>query len=175
VLSPRTQGVIGATDIARCSMNLSSDTVRRDAAFGEFVAEGIRRAQVAAQLLSFELPMAVVLAAPDAVERMTAPLRAAGCTFALNDFTGQEAGFEIAKRLGIGSSRSTAPSSVASRATRRPWRVMTIQQRCKSLGLRTICMQVESAETPTRCAAFTSITCRLRHGCTAAAYMSRGS
>jgi Amt family ammonium transporter len=129
-------------------MNLSSDTVRRDAAFGEFVAEGIRRAQVAAQLLSFELPMAIVLAAPDAVERTTAPLRAAGCAFALNDFTGQEAGFEIAKRLGIGFVK--IDGSIIGRITRDAEamaRVMTIQQRCKSLGLRTICMQVESAET----------------------------
>ena len=144
----RARQASGATGVLRCSMNLSSDTVRRDSAFGEFVVEGIRRAQAAPQLLSFELPVAVVLAAPDAVERMTAPLRAAGCTFALNDFTGQEAGFEVAKRLGIGFVK--IDGSIIGRITRDAEamaRVMTIQKRCRSLGMRTICMQVENAET----------------------------
>ena len=144
----RARQASGATDIPRCSMNLSSDTVRRDAAFGEFVAQGIQRAQARGELLSFELPMMVVLAATDAVERMIAPLRAAKCTFALNDFTGQEAGFEIAKRLGIGFVK--IDGSVIGRLTRdaeAKARVMTIQQRCRELGMRTICMQVESGET----------------------------
>ena len=94
--------------------------------------------------------MAVVLAAPDAVDRMSLPLRGAGCTFALNDFTGQEAGFEIAERLGIafvkidGSIIGRIPRDVDAMA-----RVKTIQQRCRSLDMRTICMQVESAETLT--------------------------
>jgi len=144
----RARQATGARDVPRCSMNLSSDTVRRDAAFGEFVAEGIRRTQAPAPHLAFELPMAVVLAAPEAVERMTAPLRSAGCTFALNDFTGQEAGFEIARRLGIGFVK--IDGSIIGRITRDAEamaRVMTIQQRCRALGMRTICMQVESAET----------------------------
>ena len=138
----------GATDIPRCSMNLSSDTVRRDVAFGTFVAEGIQRANVRPELLSFEFAMLAVLAATDAVERMIAPLRAAGCTFALNDFTGQEAGFEIAKRLGIGFVK--IDGSIIGRLTRdaeAKARVMTIQDRCRTLGMRTVAMQVESAET----------------------------
>jgi EAL domain-containing protein (putative c-di-GMP-specific phosphodiesterase class I) len=138
----------GATDIPRCSMNLSSDTVRRDVAFGSFVAEGIQRANVRAELLSFEFAMLAVLAATDAVERMIAPLRAAGCSFALNDFTGQEAGFEIAKRLGIGFVK--IDGSIIGRLMRdaeAKARVMTIQDRCRKLGMRTIAMQVESAET----------------------------
>ena len=144
----RARQASGATDIPRCSMNLASDTVRRDPAFGEFVAQGIQRAQVRADLLQFEFPMLVVLAATDAVERMIAPLRASGCNFALNDFSGQEAGFEIAKRLGLGYVK--IDGSVIGRITRdaeAKARVMTIQQRCRAMGLRTICMQVESPET----------------------------
>jgi EAL domain-containing protein (putative c-di-GMP-specific phosphodiesterase class I) len=135
-------------DIPICSMNLSIDTIRRDAAFGEFVAQGIQRAQVRADLLSFELPTAVVLAATDAVERMTAPLRAAGCNFALNDFTGQEAAFDIARRLGIGFIK--IDGSIIGRITHdaeAKARLMTIQQHCRALEIRTIAMQVESAET----------------------------
>jgi EAL domain-containing protein (putative c-di-GMP-specific phosphodiesterase class I) len=138
----------GTPDIPRCSMNLSIDTIRRDTAFGEFVAQGIQRAQAPAELLAFELPTAVVLAAADAVERMVAPLRAAGCTFALNDFTGQETGFDIAKRLGIGFIK--IDGSIIGRVTREAEakaRLMTIQQRCQDLGMRTVCMQVESDET----------------------------
>jgi EAL domain-containing protein (putative c-di-GMP-specific phosphodiesterase class I) len=144
----RARQASGAADIPRCSMNLSIDTVRRDTAFGEFVAQGIQRAQARAELLSFELPTAVVLAAADTVERMTAPLRAAGCTFALNDFTGQEAGFEIARRLGIGFIK--IDGSIIGRITHdaeAKARVMTIQQHCRVLDIRTIAMQVESAET----------------------------
>ena len=144
----RARQASGATEIPRCSMNLSPDTVRRDTAFGDFVAQGIQRAQVRADLLQFEFPMLVVLAATDAVERMIAPLRAAGCNFALNDFSGQEAGFEIAKRLGIGYVK--IDGSVVGRITRdaeAKARVMTIQQRCRAMGMRTICMQVESPET----------------------------
>jgi len=144
----RDRQAIGATEIPRCSMNLSIDTVRRDTGFGDFVAQLIQRAQARGDLLAFELPTAVVLAATDAVERMTAPLRAAGCAIALNDFTGQEAGFEIARRLGIGFVK--IDGSIIGRITRDAEamaRVMTIQQRCSSLGLRTICMQVESSET----------------------------
>ena len=157
----RAKHASGATGIAPCSMNLSSDTVRRDTAFGEFVVEGIRRAQVPAHLLSFELPMAVVLAAPDAVERMTAPLRAAGCTFALNDFAGQEAGYEMAKRLGIGLVK--IDGSIIGRITRDAEamaRVMTIQQRCSSLGLARSACRSKAPRRSRRCAAFVPITCR---------------
>ena len=144
----RDRQAIGATEIPRCSMNLSIDTVRRDAGFGDFVAQLIQRAQAHGDRLAFELPTAVVLAAPDAVERMTTPLRAAGCAIALNDFTGQEAGFEIARRLGIAYIK--IDGSIIGRITRdaeAKARVMTIQQHCRVLDIRTIAMQVESAET----------------------------
>ena len=144
----RDRQAIGATEIPRCSMNLSIDTVRRDAGFGDFVAQLIQRAQTRGDLLMFELPTAVVLAAPDAVERMTTPLRAAGCAIALNDFTGQEPGFEIARRLGIAFIK--IDGSIIGRITRdaeAKARVMTIQQHCRVLDIRTIAMQVESAET----------------------------
>jgi len=144
----RDRQAIGATEIPRCSMNLSIDTVRRDTGFGDFVAQLIQRAQARGDLLAFELPTAVVLAATDAVERMTAPLRAAGCAIALNDFTGQESGFEIARRLGIAFIK--IDGSIIGRITRdaeAKARVMTIQQHCRVLDIRTVAMQVESAET----------------------------
>ncbi len=134
--------------IPRCSINLSSDTVRRDPAFADFVLNGIRKTEVAAECLSFELQMAEVLGGGEALTRLTTPLRAAGCTFALNDFTGQKAGFEAAAQLGIGFVK--IDGSLIGRITQdaeAKARVHTIQQHCRKLGLRTICMQVESPET----------------------------
>jgi len=70
------------------------------------------------------------------------------CAIALNDFTGQESGFEIARRLGI--SFIKIDGTIIGRITRdaeAKARVMTIQQHCRVLDIRTVAMQVESAET----------------------------
>src|SRR3954468_18341180 len=41
----------------RCSINLSSDTVRRDTAFGDFVQQSVSRLAIPPGSLSFEIPM----------------------------------------------------------------------------------------------------------------------
>ena len=137
-----------ARGVPRFGINLSSDTLRRDPAFADFVLTGLRKTDVPAACLMFELPVAVVLASTDSVTRLVTPLRAAGCTLALNDFTGQQGGFELARKLGFGFIK--IDGSLIDRVTRDAEamaRVITIQEHCRKLGMRTICMQVESPET----------------------------
>jgi EAL domain-containing protein (putative c-di-GMP-specific phosphodiesterase class I) len=142
------QASAAAREVPRCGINLSSDTIRRDPAFADFVLNGIRKTDVPPACLMFELPVAEVLGASEAVARLVTPLRAAGCTFALNDFTGQQGGFELARKLGFGFIK--IDGSLIGQITRdaeAQARVRVIQEHCRKLGMRTICMQVESAET----------------------------
>ncbi len=135
-------------EVPRCGINLSSDTLRRDPAFADFAVNALRKTEVPAACLMFELPVAEVLAGGDSIARLAAPLRAAGCSLALNDFTGQKGGFDLAKKLGFGFIK--IDGSLIDRITRDAEamaRVITIQEHCRKLGMRTICMQVESPET----------------------------
>jgi EAL domain-containing protein (putative c-di-GMP-specific phosphodiesterase class I) len=132
----------------RCSINLSSDTIRRDQAFVDFVLEGIHKMGVAAESLSFEIPVSEVLADPQSLARVIPPLRSAGCSFAFSGFTGEEFGFEFAKTLGITFIKIDG-SLIAQifRDAEVKARVLAIHQRCRKLGMRTVGMQVESGET----------------------------
>ncbi|HUQ29836.1 MAG TPA: EAL domain-containing protein [Usitatibacter sp.] len=134
--------------VPRSGINLSSDTLRRDPAFADFVVNGLRKTEVTGACLMFELPVAEVLAAGESISRLTAPLRAAGCSLALNDFVGQPGGFELAEKLGFNFIK--IDGSLIDRITRDAHtmaRVIAMQERCRKLGLRTICMQVESPDT----------------------------
>src|SRR3954468_13138575 len=62
----------------RCSVNLSRDTVRRDAAFGEFVQQDLKKTGIEPASLTFEIPMEEVISAPQAVARLVESLRASG-------------------------------------------------------------------------------------------------
>ena len=142
------QATLAPASLPRFSINLSNDTIFRDEAVVDYVLEGIRKTGVPAERLSFEIPVAQVLARPHALNRLIPPLRSAGCSFALSDFTGEEPGFELAKSLGIGFVKvdGSLVSRIAGDAKARA-SVAAIHQRCKILGVRTIGMQVESAET----------------------------
>ena len=131
-----------------CSVNLAIDTVRRDVAFSDYVLRGIQKMGVAPASLTFEIMTTDALASPEPVARMIAPLRAAGVTFALSWFAGEETALELAPALGI--SYIKIDGSLAAKIAREPHdkaRLAGIVQRCRKAGIRTICMLVEDAET----------------------------
>lgn len=143
-----TQAAIAPRLIPRCSVNLSIDTVRRDEAFGDYVLRGIRKMGVSPASFSFEIQAAEALAYPESLARMAPPLRSAGFSFELSGFTGEESAFELATSLGFAFVK--IDGSLASTISRNPKdkaKLAAIIQRCRKLGLRTVCMQVEDAET----------------------------
>jgi EAL domain-containing protein (putative c-di-GMP-specific phosphodiesterase class I) len=142
------QASAASRELPRCGINLSSDTLRRDPAFAEFVLNALRKTEVPAECLMFELPVAEVLGAVEPITKLATPLRNAGCSLALNDFTGQKGGFELARKLGFEFIK--VDGSLIDRITRDAEsmaRLIAIQEHCRKLGMRTICMQVESADT----------------------------
>jgi len=136
----------GGERASRCSVNLSSDSIRRDRSFSEYVLECLRKASAHGAALSFEIPVADAVA--PSLAQLVPALRAAGCTFALSGFTGAEGEFELASAVGfeivkIDGSMLSSPSGEAQARAR----LATIHMRCKELGMRTVCMQVETPET----------------------------
>ncbi len=131
-----------------CSVNLAIDTVRRDLAFADYVLRGIQKMGVMPASLTFEIMTTDALAHPDAVAKMVEPLRAAGVTFALSWFAGEESALELAPSLGISYIKidGSLAASIA-RAPKDKARLAAIVQRCRKLGIRTVCMLVEDAET----------------------------
>ena len=132
----------------RCSINVSSDTIRRDTAFADFVRQSVARAGVPAASLSFEIATADVMAAPQAVTRLASSLRAAGCGVAFSGFSGEAQALEIARSIGVefvkidGSLVYPIARDKAAAA-----RLQEVQQRCRSFGVQTICTQVEDPQT----------------------------
>ncbi len=138
----------GGVRMPHCSVNLSIDTIRRDEAFGDYILRGIHKTGVSAAALTFEIMTVDALANRQAVARFIPPLRAAGVTFALSWFAGEEAAFALAPSLGI--SYIKIDGSFAAMVAKYPQekaRLAAIVQRCRKLGIRTVCMQVEDAET----------------------------
>jgi EAL domain-containing protein (putative c-di-GMP-specific phosphodiesterase class I) len=137
----------GSPEAHVCSVNLSGDTMR-NAAFGDHVAREIRTSAVPAPCLSFEIPIADALADSTPLPALMMTLRNAGCTFALSGFTGTNAGFELASRLGFaivkldGSMLDGVADDV-----QRQGKLDTVTRRCQRVGLRTVAMQVESEAT----------------------------
>jgi EAL domain-containing protein (putative c-di-GMP-specific phosphodiesterase class I) len=141
------QTLLAPRPIPRCSVNLSADTVRRDRDFGDYVLQGLRETGVPAASLSFEIPVSDALADPQSLARLTWPLRSAGCSFALSGFRGEEAALELASSLGIAFIK--VDGSFASLVTLDPEAEVTLRgivQRCRKLGMHTVCVQVETAE-----------------------------
>jgi len=135
-----------AESAAQCSVNLSPDTIRRDRSFTGYVLECLRKAGASAANLSFEIPVADAVA--PSLAQLMPPLRAAGCGFALSGFTGAEGEFELASAIGfdivkIDGSMLSSPSGEAQARAR----LASIHSRCKELGMRTVCMQVETPAT----------------------------
>jgi EAL domain-containing protein (putative c-di-GMP-specific phosphodiesterase class I) len=131
-----------------CSVNLSIDTVRRDEAFGDYVLRGLEKMGVSAASLTFEIMTTDALAHPEAVAKFIPPLRAAGITFALSWFAGEEVAVELAPTLGISFMKIDGSLAIPiARDPKAKARLAAIVQRCRKLGMRTVCMLVEDAET----------------------------
>jgi len=132
----------------RCSINVSSDTIRRDATFGDFVRQSASRAGIAPASLSFEIPMDDVIAAPQPVKRFVSTLRSAGCGVAFSGFTGEPVALALARSLTVGFVKidgSLIYGLARDRAA--AVRLQKIQQNCRAFGVQTICTQVEDAPT----------------------------
>src|SRR6185503_17381152 len=84
-----------------CSVNLSIQTVRSDPGFAEFVVKGLEKAGVAPEVLTFEIMTADALAHAPEIALFMAPLKAAGVTFALSWFAGEELALSVAPRMGF--------------------------------------------------------------------------
>ena len=138
----------GGVRMPHCSVNLSIDTIRRDEQFGDYVLRGIQKMGVSAAALTFEIMTVDALANRAAVARFVQPLRAAGITFALSWFAGEDQAFDLAPALGI--SYIKLDGSFAAMVAKYPQekaKLAAIVSRCRKMGIRTVCMQVEDAET----------------------------
>jgi EAL domain-containing protein (putative c-di-GMP-specific phosphodiesterase class I) len=132
----------------RCSVNLSSDTIRRDHAFGDFVVQALQKAGIQPAALSFEIPMTEVAAAPESVTRLAASLRAAGCSVSFSGFAGEVSTLELAKSLGVAFVKIDGSLVYpVSRERAAAARLHALQQSCRSFGLQTVCTQVEDTAT----------------------------
>ena len=132
----------------RCSINLSSDTIRRDNALAEFTLQSIQRVGGQPASLSFEIPMTEVISAPQAVARLASSLRTVGCGVSFSGFAGEPQALELAKSLGVGFVKIDGSLVYPiSRDKAAAARLQAIQQRCRSLGVQTICTQVEDTQT----------------------------
>ncbi|HEY2629548.1 MAG TPA: EAL domain-containing protein [Usitatibacter sp.] len=131
-----------------CSVNLSIQTVREDASFGEYVVKGLERAGVAPASLTFEILTADAHEYAPEIARFMAPLKAAGVTFALSWFAGEELALTFAPKMGFTYIKLDG-SLIANIAkdTNQQAKLSALLQRCRKAGLRTVCMWVENAET----------------------------
>lgn len=132
----------------RCGINVSGDTIRRDAAFGDFVRQSVARAAIPPASLSFEIATADVISAPQAVTRLASALRGSGCGVAFSGFAGEASVLEIARSAGVAFVKidgSLVYPVARDRAA--ATRLQEVQQSCRSLGVQTICTQVEDPRT----------------------------
>ncbi|HZZ92009.1 MAG TPA: EAL domain-containing protein [Usitatibacter sp.] len=132
----------------RCSINVSSDTIRRDTAFADFVQQSVSRAEIPAGSLSFEIAISDVISAPQSVTRLVSSLRAAGCGVAFSGFAGEADVLELARSLTVGFVKIDGSLIYpVSRDRAAASRLQQLQQRCRSFGVQTICTQVEDPQT----------------------------
>ena len=133
-----------------CSVNLSIDTVVRDHAFGEYVVKGLEKTGISAASLTFEIMTTDALAHGAAVARLIPPLKAAGVSFALSWFAGEASALELAQALGFSYIKldGSLAANIAT-DTQQQARLAALVQRCRKMGVRTVCMLVEDAKTLT--------------------------
>ena len=131
-----------------CTVNLSIETLRRDDLFGDYVLRGLQKMGVSAAALTFEIMTVDALASRPALARFIPPLRDAGVTFALSWFAGEEPAFELIPELGISYVKidGVFAATIASQPKERA-RLAAIVQRCRKMGVQTVCMLVEDQET----------------------------
>ena len=136
--------------VPQCSVNLSIDTVRRDAAFGDYVVKTLEKSGVAPASLTFEVMTTDALAFAPQVFEMMKPLKAAGVTLALSWFAGEDKALDLAPKLGV--SYLKLDPSLAMNVAKDPAqqaRLAALVKRCREMGVRTVAMWVENAETLT--------------------------
>ncbi len=131
-----------------CSVNLAIDTIRRDQAFADYVLRGIQKMGVMPASLTFEIMTTDALAHREAVSKLIQPLRAAGVTFALSWFAGEESALELAPSLGFSYIKMDGSlAAPIARVPKEKARLAALVQRCRKLGIKTVCMLVEDPET----------------------------
>jgi EAL domain-containing protein (putative c-di-GMP-specific phosphodiesterase class I) len=138
----------GGRGMPRCTVNLSIDTIRRDEGFVDYVLQSLQKAGVAGAALTFEVMTVEALANRPALQRFIPPLRNAGVTFALSWFNGVEAEFELVRKGGFSYVKlDGAFAAVIARQPDKKAELAAIVQRCRELGVQTVCMVVEDDET----------------------------
>jgi EAL domain-containing protein (putative c-di-GMP-specific phosphodiesterase class I) len=142
-----TEAKLGAEGVPRCSVNLSSDTLRDGSAFGGYVAEEIRKSAGRAPALSFEIVESDAIANASSLTKLMPALRSMGCSFALSGYTGNEKTFELATSLGFAFIKIDGSLLYGLADPKARERLNAINQQCHGYGLQTVCMQVEDGET----------------------------
>ncbi len=129
-------------------------TVRSDPGFGEYVVKTLEKAGVPPASLTFEVMTSGEWGSPPARLRKIACAsagirsRAAGVTFALSWFAGEELALSVAPKMGF-TYLKLDPSLAVNVATdvKQQARLSALVKHCREMGLRTISMWVETAET----------------------------
>ena len=136
----------GRREMPRCTVNLSIDTIRRDEAFVEYVLQSLQRSGVPGSTLVFEVMTVEALANSPALRRFVPPLRNAGVDFALSWFNGHEAEFELARKGGFKYVKLDGGFAAMIAQPAKRAELAGIVERCRPLGVQTVCMQVEDDE-----------------------------
>lgn len=132
----------------RCSLNVSSDTIQRDLGFAEFVGKVAARAGVPPGSLAFEIPLEDVISSSQAVKRLVPALRAVGCGVAFSGFAGEPVALALAKSLSVRFVKIDGSLVYRlSRDSAEAAKLQKIQEICRSVGVQTICTQVEDRQT----------------------------
>lgn len=139
---------LGPGCVPRCGVNLSADTIRDESGFSGHVVGEIRKAGGRAEALSFEILESDAMDNPRALGRLMLPLRSVGCTFALCGHCGSTKAFELAASLGFATIKIDGSMLSGLLADPKALEGLTaVNRRCQEYGMRTVCMQVEAAET----------------------------
>jgi len=144
----RLQATSTTRAVPRCSLNVSSDTIQRDLGFAEFAGKVVTRTGLPPGALSFEFPLDDVISSPAAVKRLVPALRAAGCGVAFSGFAGEPVALALAKSLSVRFVKIDGSLVFRlSRDSAEVAKLQKIQEICQSVGVQTICTQVEDPQT----------------------------
>ena len=140
------RGIKADWEVPRNGINLSEQTLR-DPNFADFMRKHMHRAALPLETICFEIIWNDAVEHCDALLRLIAQLRPAGCCFTVARFEGVEGSFELLKTLApefvkIGPSvvRNIEHVSTGAEAA------LAIHRKCRGLGIRTIAEHVESGQ-----------------------------
>lgn len=137
----------GGRQMPRCTVNLSIDTIRGDESFVDYVLQSLQRSGVPGSAITFEVMTVEGMANSPALRRFIPPLRNAGITFALSWFNGHEAEYELLRKGGFSYVKLDGGfAAVIARQPAKRAELTGLIERCRPLGVQTICMQVEDDE-----------------------------